>query len=660
VPALAAAVAVVLLAVPAHAAGKTVHITKSDSAGNAVAGATFTLYVDAPPLGNGPPKGAEDTVVQGTCTTGANGQCDITDVPPGDYWVSETGPPPGYAAAPDSTLKVKKGKKKVFEVVVVDDKKPANVSVNDPTDDDLPDDGTHIFQFGPSVAASPNGKLVGIAFNDSTGFDTAGGVSGVGFAFSDDAGRTFEDLGKVPTGTPVNFLLGQPSAVFDPATGVFVVASSAAIFADDVFHYPILVSEFDPVTGAFADPVHSFPGIPPEPAVAHDPWLVVDPTRDDLYLTFTVSSGTGQAEGFFVRSTDGGRTWKRPVSVTGPGTNDFLTAVVARNGTIYTTWTAFGDPATNDIVFASSTDGGRTFSPPVAVASDVPKSGAPAVCGATTRNTYLGQLVTADAPRVAVDPLDPATLFTAYPQAGADGDESDIAVSVSRDGGRTWSERRTVVPSAGIQMFPDVQVTPDGRIGVGYYDASSAMQVGFTTSFFDVFSGDPFPGPPNLTLPVSDAPFPLWNTGDPYDTRYNPCFGMQGLRMTAPGSGFYMAWADGGDPGPAGNAGVDPNIDFARFDGAALVTTTSVTVSKSAAVLTVRGTVAPAPLPGARVTVTLLAGGELVGRSRPVLDAHGRYETAFSRHASGTCELIVRFAGSDGRVPSSVRDTFAC
>jgi hypothetical protein len=28
-----------------------------------------------------------------------------------------------------------------------------------------------------------------------------------------------------------------------------------------------------------------------------------------------------------------------------------------------------------------------------------------------------------------------------------------------------------------------------------------------------------------------------------------------------------MAWADGGDPGPGGNFGVDPNIDFARFEG---------------------------------------------------------------------------------------------
>jgi hypothetical protein len=506
---------------------------------------------------------------------------------------------------------------------------------------------------------SPNGKLVGIAFNDSTGFHTSGGVSAIGFALSTDKGRTFEDLGKVPPAVPQNFLLAQPSTVFDPATGTFFIASDAAIFADGGFHNPILVSAFDPTTGAFSDPVNTFPGIAPDPASAHDPWLVVDPTSGDLYLTFTVSSGSGQAEGFFTRSTNGGRSWRTPVPVTGPGTNDFLTPAVAPNGTIYVGWTGFGAPSTNDILFSRSTDGGRTFSEPRIVADDVPKSGTPAVCGAATRSTYLGQLVTADAPRIAVDPSDGKTVYMAFPAAGV-ADESDVRIMRSRDGGKTWTAPVPVLPSAGIQMFSDLQVAPDGRLMVAYYDARSADQIDFEAAFFDVFSDGAVTGVPNQSLTVNDSAFRLWNTDDPFDTLYTACFGMQGLRVAAPGSGFYLAWADGGDTGPAGNEGVDPNIDFARFDGGAIVTTTSVSVSKDGAQLSVRGAVDPPPLHGGRVTVTLLRGGDQIARSRPVLGGDGRYATTFSRPSGGSCEVVVRFPGSDGWVPSAARTTFAC
>lgn len=566
--ALAAAAAVVMLAaVPAQAAGKTVHITKSDSAGNAVAGATFTLYVDAPPVGNGPPKGAEDTVVQGSCTTGANGQCDIADVPPGDYWVSETGPPAGYAAAPDSTLKVKKGKKKVFEVVVVNDKKPANVSVNDPTGDDLVGDDTHIFQFGPAVAVSDNGRQVAVAFNDSAGM-VSGDFSGIGFAYSTNRGKSFEDLGQIPPNSPATFILAQPSIVYDPVRNRFVTAMDGVLLADDVFRNPILVSIFDPAAGTFAGPINTFPGIAPDPLAAHDPGLAVDPVTGNLFLTFTESSGTGQAEGFLSRSVNGGTKWKKPVSITGPGTNDFLTPVVAPNGALYLAWTDFGGDAsaTNDFRLVKSTDGGLTFSKPLTIANNVLKSGSPAHCGITERQTYLDRLVTADAPRLVVDPFDSGRLFVAFTGQGS-ADPSDVLFLSSNDGGKTWSDPTALPTGPGTQMFPDMRVAPDGRVAVTYYRAESTASIAYEGLFSSTSSDDPFLVDLNAAFPLSDAPFPAWNTAGPYDTHYNPCFGMQGNAFAAPGSGFYMAWADGGDPGPVENGGVDPNIDFVRFDG---------------------------------------------------------------------------------------------
>jgi hypothetical protein len=666
VPALAAAIAVAtLVAIPATAAGKTVHITKSDSAGNAVQGATFTLYVDAPPVGNGPPKGPEDTTVQGSCTTGANGQCDITNVPPGDYWVSETGPPPGYVAAPDSTLKVKRGKKQVFEVVVVDDKKPANTSVNDPTGDGLVDDGTHINQFGPAVATSPNGKQVFVAFNDPAGFFTE--RSAIGFAVSNDRGRSWEDLGQVPTGNAETFLLAQPAVVFDASTGTFVLAGQGAIVSGQEVSFSLLVGGYSPGSGTWSPLVDVFPDIPLG-ASAHDPWLAADGFASSthegtLYLGFTQSDG-GQAQGFLTRSTNGGRTWSDPLAVTDLGTNDFLNPAVAPDGTVYVGWTDFGGQAatTNDIYVARSTDGGVTFSGGFAVAADVPKSGAPTSCGGTSRHAYLGGIVTADAPRIAVDPTDPNRLWVVFTGAGQ-ADESDVLVSESSNRGRTWTPSVPMPYPAAVQMFPDIEVTRDGRIGVSYYQATSPDEVDFITAFSDAFTFSRPGYSVNAVVPVTDDPFALWSMNPPYDDFYGPCFGMQGNQMAAPGSGFHVSWTDGGDPGPAGNGGVDANIDFARMDPA-LATTTSLTIDTGGSTTRADGTVAPDPILSARVTLTLFfddgpGGFEQVDRVRPRLGPNGTFAVTISS-VGGTCRLVARFDGSEGRLPSSTSRTFAC
>jgi hypothetical protein len=665
IPALAAAIAVAtLVAIPATAAGKTVHITKSDSAGNAVQGATFTLYVDAPPVGNGPPKGPEDTVAQGTCTTGANGQCDITNVPPGDYWVSETGPPPGYVAAPDSTLKVKRGRKQVFEVVVVDDKKPANTSVNDPTGDELVQDGTHIDQFGPAVATSPNGKQVLVAFNDSAGFFTE--RSAIGVSVSNDRGRTWRDLGQVPTGDPNTFLLAQPAVLYDHLSDRWIVAAQGAVVEGQEVGFSLFAGRYSTGSGDWSGLVDVFPAIPPG-ASAHDPWFAADGFAGSLhegtlYLGFTVSDG-GQAQGFLSRSTNGGRTWSDPFAVTDPGTNDFLSPTVAPDGTVYVGWTDFGGQAatTNDVYVSRSTDGGRTFSRAFPVAADVPKSGALTSCGGAQRYAYLGGVVTADAPRIAVDPTDPNRVFIVYTGGGGT-DESDVFLTESSNRGRTWTPSVPLPHPAGVQMFSDIEITPDGRIGVSYYDARSRDEVEFVTEIFDVFSSR-FVSSLQAVVPVTDDPFSLWNTNPGFDSFYGPCFGMQGNQMAAPGSGFFVSWADGGDPGPAGNGGVDPNIDFARMDPA-LATTTSLTIDAGGATTRVEGTVAPDPVVGARVTLTLLfddgpGGFEQVDRARPRLGPGGTFAVTISS-VGGTCRLVARFDGSDGRLPSSVSRTFAC
>jgi hypothetical protein len=211
-------------------------------------------------------------------------------------------------------------------------------------------------------------------------------------------------------------------------------------------------------------------------------------------------------------------------------------------------------------------------------------------------------------------------------------------------------------------MFPDIQVTPDGRIGISYYQASSPSQIDFVTAFLDGF-GPTLSGSLHATVPVTDDPFSLWDVNPSYDSLYGDCVGLQGNRMAAPGSGFYVAWTDGGDPGPAGNGGIDPNIEFARMDPA-LATATTLSVSSTGSTVHAGGVVAPDPVLHAKVTVTLFVddgpgGFEVADRVRPVLGPGGTYGVFFAEPGA-TCRLVVQFAGSEGRLPSSASQTFAC
>jgi Prealbumin-like fold domain len=83
----------------------SIKILKQDDAGDPLAGAEFTLYKDNAPIGG--TRGTEDTITTKTCTTGADGTCEIASVVPGEYWVVETVTPAGHDTAADQHVTVK-------------------------------------------------------------------------------------------------------------------------------------------------------------------------------------------------------------------------------------------------------------------------------------------------------------------------------------------------------------------------------------------------------------------------------------------------------------------------------------------------------------------------------------------------------------------------
>ena len=81
----------------------TIHKTGID---DSLPGATFTLYTNNAPLTGARDEGGADPITTHTCTTNADGDCSMTSVPLGHYWVVETVTPNGYDTAPEQTVNV--------------------------------------------------------------------------------------------------------------------------------------------------------------------------------------------------------------------------------------------------------------------------------------------------------------------------------------------------------------------------------------------------------------------------------------------------------------------------------------------------------------------------------------------------------------------------
>ena len=149
------------------------------------------------------------------------------------------------------------------------------------------------------------------------------------------------------------------------------------------------------------------------------------------------------------RSTDGGRTWSAPVAVVvqrRPAQPNGVQIVTRPNGNVLLLATIFGAPTGNEIVQLRSTDGGVSFSQPVAVAplgdTDVSWLRAP--------------------PFVSADADADGTVYVAWRDCERFGEcSADIVLATSRDGLR-WNEptRIPTGPFEGFYFLPALAVDP--------------------------------------------------------------------------------------------------------------------------------------------------------------------------------------------------------
>ncbi|MGI8684523.1 MAG: sialidase family protein [Acidimicrobiales bacterium] len=172
-------------------------------------------------------------------------------------------------------------------------------------------------------------------------------------------------------------------------------------------------------------------------------------------------------------STDGGRTFGPPVSVSDPALRLVVPSVVVGGDTVVLSaldlvddevdyaglHQANGGPPEEGnwrVLTWTSTDGGQTFGPAVAVADiEIPQR--------------INPDLSSPRPGLARDRRD-GRLYATW-ESGK-GRARDVFVSSSDDDGATWTAPKAVVVRRGTQMLPSVDVAPDGRVDVVFYDRS--------------------------------------------------------------------------------------------------------------------------------------------------------------------------------------------
>lgn len=367
-------------------------------------------------------------------------------------------------------------------------------------------------------------------FNNSTGARQA--LVLTGFFTSFDGGATWLD-GQVPM-TSGNGA-GDPAPAFDRRHGAVLMAQLENTGGNGgpwVSQGDVSVSRSTDGGVTWSEPETVLMGTgagigPANQAVFWDKeWITVDnnpgsPFYGRAYLTASrflngIQGSYAESPIWLSYSDDGGLTWSRPAEIsgsspacsyqeTGPANecdeDQDSNPVVASDGTLYVYFMNEQNEAAwefpfdfdNQVMVVRSTDGGLTFSAPVAAAqvedgsTDMPFSviGRQTVWGHQIRWSAFGNL--------SVNPNDPDDLVAVWSDRGAanpnatdgcnlvartapdydpcgagPGSAINVWMTRSTDGGATWSARTAVAASASSQWFPWAGHKSDGTLVVAF------------------------------------------------------------------------------------------------------------------------------------------------------------------------------------------------
>ncbi len=200
---------------------------------------------------------------------------------------------------------------------------------------------------------------------------TAGDVTNVFFAKSDDGGTTF----------------GSPLAMTSHAgnSGIPKIYASGnhvyLIWEDNgVKDYDIFLSTSSDSGSTFDAPVNISGNIGNSGA----PQMAVN--GNNVYAVW-MDDSSGNFDILFSKSTDGGQTFSKPVNVSETKQDSGYPQLAVVGNNVYVTWTETITDKNYDIYFAKSTDDGKTFDSPLDISNTPGASGWPQI--AVDGNVYV-------------------------------------------------------------------------------------------------------------------------------------------------------------------------------------------------------------------------------------------------------------------------------
>jgi hypothetical protein len=424
----------------------------------------------------------------------------------------------------------------------------ADVLVNDPSIDR----GNNTTQSETAVARHDDVVVVG--YNDSGEFTRHNSMTG--YSYSLDGGRTFTDAGVLkPVKGGRN--LGD-AAVASDREGNFYFAT-LALDANARSYVGVARSKKTKGEVTFETPV-LVPGLDPD-GFQDKELIAVDVTGGrfdgNVYLVWTEFPPRGPSRILFSRSTDGGRTFSKALrlSTSGSGVQGAM-PVVGKRGELYVAWEDRSGRSTGLIKFRRSEDGGATWEREVTAATFTRMSepDATAACGRPSLN---GDIRVSEFPSIDVDRSDgpgAGNLYVAFPAdpgRQARGDNADVFVVRSTDGGRTWSDPANVVKGRAVEVNPDqttndnfmpvLSVAPEGQVNVFFYDRRND-RANRQIDVYRAISTDQ--GESWVNERVTAEPFDVPRLRPNFDSLVKDCYMGDYNDAAVDGDGFYLTWGD--------------------------------------------------------------------------------------------------------------------
>ncbi len=310
----------------------------------------------------------------------------------------------------------------------------------------------------PSISVNPsNPQELAVGVND---------ISPSGFPWlssytSSDGGFSWTGRLINKTGVLASFeLASDPALAFDTDGNLYYAGLVFNVQGNKPVDGSVFVTKSINGGKSFISPILA---APPSKFVFNDkPYIAVDETTGTfngrVYVSWTRFTSSTTSDIMVASSSNGGLSFSVPVMVSTTPLNQGSLPIVGPAGELYVVW---NDLTSHSIMEAKSTDGGVSFSKPVVVSSYVPLPSPP--------NSLPNSLFKVNNnPTAAVDDTD-GNVYVAWADYGSG--NADVLFSRSLDGGATWSPPARVNDdtTTNDQFFPWMTVS-SGRLSMDWYD----------------------------------------------------------------------------------------------------------------------------------------------------------------------------------------------